>query len=151
MKRAFATKVGATDAFADLGEAAELARSLTNGQGADSVIICVGVLQPDDVTAAFSAIRKAGTVVCTAAAGDTPADVTLGLLELTMFQKRIQGSIYGMMSPAGAIPQLLGLWQSGQLLLDELISRRYTLDEVNQGYADLKNGDNIRGLVVFDH
>jgi NDMA-dependent alcohol dehydrogenase len=150
MKRDAALELGATDAFADHDEAAELARSLTNGQGADSAIICVGILSGDNVAAAFSAIRKAGTVVVTAAAPETEVRLPVGLLELTMFQKRIQGSIYGMMSPSKDVPRLLELWQSGQLKLEELITRSYSLDELHQGYADMHAGVNLRGLLSFD-
>ena len=114
------------------------------------MIICVGVLEGADVSAAFSAIRKAGTVVCTAAAAETTSDLSIGLLELTMYQKRIQGSLYGMMSPSKDVPRLLELWGSGQLQLEELVSRRYTLDEINQGYADMHSGTNIRGVLTFD-
>src|SRR5680860_1287184 len=64
---------GATDVFTSIEEATELVRSLTNGQGADSAIICVGVLAPLDVGNALGAVRKAGTVVVTAAA---PGHVT---------------------------------------------------------------------------
>jgi S-(hydroxymethyl)glutathione dehydrogenase/alcohol dehydrogenase len=73
----------------------------------------------------------------------------LSLLELTMYQKRIQGAIYGMMSPSKDVPRLLGLWRNGQLQLEELVSQRYELDAINKGYADLHAGRNIRGLVVF--
>jgi S-(hydroxymethyl)glutathione dehydrogenase/alcohol dehydrogenase len=150
MKRTAALELGATDALASHEEAAELARSLTNGQGADSAIVCVGILNGDDVAAAFSAIRKAGTVVVTAAAPDTEMRLPVSLLELTMFQKRIQGSIYGMMSPSKDVPRLLDLWRAGQLKLEELITRTYGLDELNQGYADMHAGINLRGLLRFD-
>ena len=149
-KREMAIRVGATDALADISEAARLARSLTNGQGADAAIICVGVLKPEHVAAAFAAIRKAGTLVVTAAASVREVTVSpLSLLELTMYQKRIQGAIYGMMSPSKDVPRLLGLWRNGQLRLEELVSQRYELDAINKGYADLHAGRNIRGLVVF--
>jgi S-(hydroxymethyl)glutathione dehydrogenase/alcohol dehydrogenase len=149
MKREVALQLGATDAFADHEEAAELARSLTNGQGADSVIICVGVLAGADVAAALSAIRKAGTVVVTGAAPAGDIALSLPLLEVTMYQKRIQGSIYGMMSPSKDVPRLLRLWGSGQLRLEEMITRSYALDDINQGYADLHAGLNMRGLLRF--
>jgi S-(hydroxymethyl)glutathione dehydrogenase/alcohol dehydrogenase len=74
----------------------------------------------------------------------------LSLLELTMFQKRIQGAIYGMMSPSKDVPRLLDLWRNGQLRLEEMLTRRYSLDDINQGYADMHAGRNIRGTVVFD-
>jgi S-(hydroxymethyl)glutathione dehydrogenase/alcohol dehydrogenase len=150
MKRQAALQVGATDAFADVEEAAELSRSLTNGQGADSAIICVGVLRGHHVSAAMSAIRKAGTVVVTAAASDRAVDVPLALLELTMYQKRIQGALSGMISPSGDVPRLLGLWRSGQLKLEEMISQTYPLDDINEGHADMHAGLTIRGLIRFD-
>lgn len=150
-KREMALRVGATDALADIAEAAELARSLTNGQGADAAVICLGVLRGEHVAAAFAAIRKAGTVVVTAAAGELETAIErLSLLELTMFQKRIQGAIYGMMSPSKDVPRLLSLWRSGALKLEELVSQRYELDAINKGYADMHAGRNIRGLIVFD-
>jgi S-(hydroxymethyl)glutathione dehydrogenase/alcohol dehydrogenase len=141
---------GATDAFADVQEAAELVRSLTNGQGADSAIVTVGVVRGEDLGAAFAAIRKAGTVVSVAAGPDTAAVIPANLLELTMYQKRIQGSMYGMMSPSKDVPRLLEMWKAGQLKLEEMLTRSYSLDEINQGYADMHAGRNIRGLVRFD-
>lgn len=148
-KHPIARQFGATDTFADVEEATELARSLTNGQGADSAIVCVGVIQPEDVGAAFTAIRKAGTVVVTAAGLDTTATIPANLLELTMYQKRIQGAIYGMMSPSKDVPLLLDRWRAGRLQLEEMLTRSYSLDEVNEGYADMHAGKNVRGLISF--
>jgi NDMA-dependent alcohol dehydrogenase len=150
LKRSVALELGATDAFADHDEAAELGRSLTNGQGADAEIITVGVIDGDHVAAAFSAIRKAGTVVVTAAGSEAPTNVRLGLLELTMYQKRIQGAIYGMMSPSKDVPRLLDLWRNGQLRLEQMLTRTYSLDDINQGYADMHAGINMRGVLAFD-
>ena len=74
----------------------------------------------------------------------------LGLLELTMYQKRIQGAIYGMMSPSKDVPRLLDLWRSGQLRLEPMLTRTYSLDDINQGYADMHAGINMRGVLIFD-
>ena len=68
---------------------------------------------------------------------------------MTMYQKRLQGSVYGMMSPTKDVPRLLKLWESGQLHLEELITRRYPIEEINQGYADMHAGINLRGLLTF--
>jgi NDMA-dependent alcohol dehydrogenase len=149
LKRDTALALGATHAFAAIEEAADVARSLTNGQGADSVVVSVGVLAADDVTAAVSAIRKGGTVVLTAAAPGELQKVTLSLLEVTMYQKRIQGALYGMMSPSKDVPRLLSMWQAGQLKLEEMLTRSYALEQINEGYADLKAGRNIRGILTF--
>ena len=150
LKRTTALQLGATDAFDDLPEAAELARSLTNGQGADATIITVGVITGEHVSAAFSTIRKAGTLVVTAAGNERPAPVALSLLELAMYQKRVQGCLYGMMSPSKDVPRLLSLWRAGQLKLEELLTRSYGLEDINEGYADMHAGRNIRGLISFD-
>jgi NDMA-dependent alcohol dehydrogenase len=149
MKRDAATGFGATDAFATAAEAADLARSLTDGQGADATIICVGVLDGDDVSDAVDSIRKGGTVVVTAVARSGVAALPLNLLMFAMYQKRIQGCLFGTMSPMEGIPRLVDLYQQGILKLDELITATYSLDDVNQGYQDLHAGRNIRGLIEF--
>jgi S-(hydroxymethyl)glutathione dehydrogenase/alcohol dehydrogenase len=58
--------------------------------------------------------------------------------------------VFGMCNPLYDIPRLLRLYRDGQLMLDELITRRYTLDEINVGYQDLDEGRIIRGLIVHD-
>ena len=65
-----------------------------------------------------------------------------------MYQKRVQGSIYGMISPGKDAPRLVEMWQSGALKLSEMVSRAYALDEINHGYAGMHAGLNIRGIVV---
>jgi NDMA-dependent alcohol dehydrogenase len=148
-KREKAQELGATHAASDMDEATELARSLTNGEGADSAIVTVGVVHGEHVAQAFAAIRKAGTVVVT---GVTPAGemgIPVWLGELTLYQKRIQGSLFGGTSPNFAIPKQIELYRSGQLKLDQLITRRYTLDQVQQGYDDLEAGLNIRGVITY--
>jgi len=149
LKRDVALKLGATHAFATIEEATDVARSLTNGQGADSAIVSVGVIDGNDVAAAFSAIRKAGTVVVTALGYMTTTGIPVNLAELTLYQKRIQGALYGMMSPRGAIPRLLELYKSGDLHLDELITREYSLNEINEAYDDLGDGKLVRGVIRF--
>src|SRR4051812_10938378 len=147
-KRETAQAMGATHIFSNMDEATDFVRSVTNGQGADSAIVTVGVLRKEHVSAAFSSIRKAGTVVVTAVG---PVDELLEIpaFELTLFQKRVQGALFGASSPSRDIPWMLRMYQNGQLKLDELITTRYKLDDINQGYADMHAGKNIRGLIVY--
>ena len=58
--------------------------------------------------------------------------------------------VFGAANPRFDIPNLLGLYKSGQLKLDELITRTYPLDQINQGYQDMLDGVNIRGVIAFD-
>lgn len=148
-KRELALQVGATDAVASIEEGTELARSITNGQGADATILAVGVLTSELVGAASDSIRKAGTVVVTAVGKATETGIPVNLVHFAMYQKRIQGVLYGMMSPSKDVPRLLAMYERGQLKLDEMVTRTYALDEINQGYADLHAGTNLRGVIVF--
>jgi S-(hydroxymethyl)glutathione dehydrogenase/alcohol dehydrogenase len=150
MKRQAALKLGATHALADIAEAADLARSLTDGQGADSAIVTVGVVHGEHIAQAFGAIRKAGTVVVTGAGDSTEVGIPITLLELTMYQKRIQGAIFGMCNPTYDIPRQIQMYRDGRLKLDELVTATYSLDQVAQAYEDMHAGKNIRGVLLFD-
>ncbi|MEZ5232403.1 MAG: NDMA-dependent alcohol dehydrogenase [Acidimicrobiia bacterium] len=147
-KREMAQKMGATHTFASMDDATDFARSVTNGQGADAAIVTTGILKTEHVAQAFQAIRKAGTVVVTAV-GNVEEEVRVPAFELTLFQKRIQGAIFGASSPSRDIPWMLRMYQSGQLCLDELITTTYKLEDINQGYADMHAGKNIRGVIVY--
>ena len=145
LKRQKALEVGATHAFDNIAEAADFARSITDWQGADSAILTVGSLRGQDVADAFYAIRKAGTVVVTAIAPSSEVSIPIPPLEITRFQKRIQGAVYGASNPRADIPRQYGMYLTGQLKLDELISATYALDDIDQGYVDLLEGRNMRG------
>lgn len=149
-KRDTACKLGATQAFADIADAADAARDLTNGQGADSAIVTIGVTSSADVAAAFAAIRKGGIVVVTGLGNAAEGLPPVPLSELTLMQKRIQGSLYGACAPTRDILRQIDLYRTGGLKLEELITRRYSLEEVAQGYADMHAGKLIRGVIIND-
>ncbi len=149
LKREAALRLGATDSLGTMAEAADLARQLTDGQGADSAIVCVGVLSGEHLSEAFDSVRKGGTVVVTAVAPMRLENIPISPFMLAMYQKRLQGCLYGMMSPSADMPRLLTMYEQGKLKLDELVSRTYDLEEINVGYDDLHAGRNIRGLIEF--
>jgi S-(hydroxymethyl)glutathione dehydrogenase/alcohol dehydrogenase len=151
LKRIKALELGATHAVATMEEAAEIARSFTNGQGADSCIVCVGVVTGDHIAQGVDSIRKAGTVVLTGIGRSDDVNIPISARHLTLFQKRIQGSLFGASNPTRDIPLMLDLYRQGRLKLDELITHRYPLDQVNDGYADMHAGANIRGVIVHEH
>jgi NDMA-dependent alcohol dehydrogenase len=149
LKREVSLKLGATEAFGDIAEATEFVRGVTNGQGAHAAIVTTGVCTGEHIGQAFAAIRKAGTVVVTGLGRNLETTVPLPIGELTLYAKRIQGCLYGNGSPRLQIPRLLSLYRNGILKLDELITRRYDLDQLNDGYADMRAGRNIRGIIDF--
>ena len=63
--------------------------------------------------------------------------------------KTLCGTVFGSCNPKSDIARLAGLYESGLLLLDEMVTRRYRLDEINDAYADLVAGELIRGVIDF--
>jgi S-(hydroxymethyl)glutathione dehydrogenase/alcohol dehydrogenase len=70
---------------------------------------------------------------------------------LAGYQKRIQGCLYGMGSPAEDILREVALYRAGHLKLDELITARYGIDDINIAVEDLVLGRNIRGVIMHEH
>ena len=147
-KRETALKFGATHAFADPGEAQAAVAEMTRGQLADQALVTVGVVDEEVVSSAFDVVGKGGVVVVTGLADPAKLTVHVSGGVLTLFEKTIKGSLFGSGNPQYDIRKMLDLYQAGDLKLDELVTARYTLDQVNQGYADLVAGKNIRGVVV---
>ena len=150
-KREKAMELGATHAFATAEEAQAAIVDMTRGQGADSAILTVGLMDAEVVSAGFNAIGKGGTVVLTGLNKIELPTIQLSGSILTLFRKSVKGSLFGDCNPTTDIPKILGLYQSGDLKLDELITRTYTLEQVNEGYEDLLAGKNIRGVMVHEH
>jgi alcohol dehydrogenase (nicotinoprotein) len=149
-KRQKAMEFGATHAVASTVEAMALAQSMTNGNGADKTIVTTGVVTEEIVTDAVDATGKGGTIVLTGLSKRSELNVQVSGTMLILYRKTIKGSLFGDCNPTADIPKILGLYRSGDLKLDELVTRTYTLEQINEGYDDLINGLNIRGVVVHD-
>jgi len=150
-KREKAMELGATHAFATAEEAQAAITDMTRGQGADSAILTVDLMTAEVVEAGFNTIGKGGTVVVTGLNKLEIPTVTVSGSVLTLFRKSIKGSLFGDCNPTTDIPKILGLYQAGDLKLDEIITRTYKLEDVNEGYDDLLAGKNVRGVMVHEH
>jgi Zn-dependent alcohol dehydrogenase len=150
-KRDLALQLGATHAAESAREAAKLAVAANPAaRGADTVIVAVGNLTTDIITQAFRATGRGGTLVIAGLSHDVlEPNVQIPGAVLAVTERRLVGSFFGSCNPVRDVPLLLGLYQRGQLALDQLISRHYALDEVRTGYADLASGRNIRGVIEF--
>jgi Zn-dependent alcohol dehydrogenase len=95
-------------------------------------------------------VGKSGVMVYTAVADATARDAKIDLFTLTHYEQQIRGALYGSCNPKVDLPKLLSLYQKGDLKLDELVTKTYTLDQINEGYEDLLAGANLRGMVLFD-
>ena len=147
-KREKAMEFGATHTFASMEEAFPAVTEMTYGQMADKVIMTPGVMYGNLMQLGTALAGKGGTIVVTAVAPMSQTESSVNLFELAMWNKEIKGTIFGSLNPRSDIPALLGLYREGQLKLDELITRRYKLEEINEGYDAMRQGLNIRGIIV---
>jgi S-(hydroxymethyl)glutathione dehydrogenase/alcohol dehydrogenase len=120
-------------------------KKLTGG-GPDYAFECVG--SGELAGTAYKAIRRGGLAVVVGVA--KPSDSTsLRTMTLPFEEKTITGSYFGSCVPRVDFPRMLALYLAGQLKLEELITRRYSIAEAPQAFADLESGRNARGVVVF--
>ena len=150
-KREMAQELGATHAVANGADAQELVQELTRGVGADKSIVTVDIVDEQVVQASVAVIRKGGTMVLTGLADPNKLTVHLSGADLTLNRKHIHGTLFGDCNPIYDITRMLDLYRAGKLKLDELITKQYSLDEVNQGYEDLVGGKNVRGVLIHEH
>jgi NDMA-dependent alcohol dehydrogenase len=148
-KREKAMEFGATHTAASLDEALPMIQELTWGTMANKVVMTMGVGDGSLLASALALTAKRGRVVVTNIHPATELSANVSLLDLTLMEKQVVGSLFGSGNPRYDIPKLIGLYQDGQLDLDGLVTKTYTLDEVNLGYEDMRAGRNIRGVMVY--
>jgi len=129
------------------GKAVEKVRAMTDGRGADYVFVAVGAKPAIEQALAMTA--RSGAVVLVG----IPADgVTVSFEpgEVASQNQRILGSKMGGARIQDDIPMLVTLYREGKLKLDELISGRYPLEQINEAIASTKGGEALRNVIVFD-
>lgn len=148
-KRERAATFGATHVAGSLAEAQALVGELTWGANAERAILTTGVADGALIGPMLSLVAKGGRAVVTSVAPISQGQVDLNLFDLAMQRKELVGCIFGNANPRRDIPRLLRLYMDGRLKLDELVTTTYTLDQVNEGYEDMRNGTNIRGIIQY--
>ena len=138
---------GATHTIdASTSDMVDAVKALTDGRGADYVIEAAGHV--GTFRLAVEAVRPGGDVVWLGKVNaDTEVSFRWGSL---MGERRIVRSSYGDAKPRRDFPWLAQEYLKGRLKLDELITRRIRLDEINDGFAALARGEGIRTVVMFD-
>lgn len=120
-------------------------KKLTNG-GVDVALECVG--SGALAATAYGAARRGGKAVVVGVA--PPKDTTsIRTASITFEEKTLMGSYFGSARPREDAPRILGLYKSGRVKLDELVTRTYSIEEAPQAFADLEAGRNARGVIVF--
>ncbi|WP_197383273.1 NDMA-dependent alcohol dehydrogenase [Mycolicibacterium mengxianglii] len=149
-KREQAIKFGATHVYPTMAEAIMPIMELTYGIMAQKTIIAVGEIRGEMIEEAMTLTAKTGTCVVTGMGSMFDADVKLNLFLFTMLQKTLKGNIFGGGSSHIETPRLIGLYKSGLLKVDEMVTKTYRLEDINQGYQDMLDGKNIRGVITYD-
>ena len=146
-KLALARTLGATHvANAGREDPVAVARSLTRNRGADCVLEAAG--DPRAFRLSAEIVRPGGQIVWLGKV-NVNADVAFRWGSL-MGEKRIVRSSYGGARPQRDFPMLARAYLDGHLRLDELVSRRIRLEEINEGFAALKRGEIVRAVITFD-
>ncbi|MFF0818257.1 NDMA-dependent alcohol dehydrogenase [Rhodococcus sp. NPDC003318] len=148
-KREQALKFGATHAYASLEEAIVPVMELTRGTMADKVILTMGEMDGAVIDPALTLTAKGGTCVVTSMGRMSDMDVKMNLFLFAMLQKTLKGNVFGGSNPRHEIPMLLDLYTSGQLNLQDMITTTYSLGQINDGYQDMLDGKNIRGIIRY--
>jgi NDMA-dependent alcohol dehydrogenase len=149
-KREKAMEFGATHTANSMTEAVPLLQELTRGTMANKVIMTMGVGSGQLIGEAMALTAKRGRVVVTNIHPALEYGASMSMLDLTLMEKQLVGSLFGSGNPRADIPKLLDLYREGQLDLDGLVTRTYALKDVNEGYRAMRDGENIRGVITFD-
>ena len=142
-----AKRFGATHVVdASAGDPVEQIRDLTGGRGVDYAFEVIGL--PNTMRQAYDSLAKRGVAMVV---GITPttAEVTVPALSLVYEERVLTGSLYGSAAPKTDIPRLIDLYRAGSLKLDELLTRSYPIEEINQAYDALESGETLRSVVTF--
>ncbi|MCL4508716.1 MAG: Zn-dependent alcohol dehydrogenase [Chloroflexi bacterium] len=121
-------------------------RQLTGGLGADYAFEVIGL--PQTIQQAYETVRKGGTAVVVGVATED-AVVQFSAPDLMRSGKRILGCNAGGVRPDIDFPLIIDLWQAGRLQIEELISQRFALDQINEALITLQQGKVARSILEF--
>ncbi|HEY5858571.1 MAG TPA: NDMA-dependent alcohol dehydrogenase [Aldersonia sp.] len=148
-KRDQAKIFGASHTASSIEEALALLQELTWGRMADKAIITVAVADGALIAPAMSLVAKGGVCVHVSVGDITETDVSMSLFDLTAMRKTLKGAWFGNANIRFDIPHLLRLYMEGHLKLDEMVTRTYSLDQVNDGYDAMLKAENVRGVILY--
>lgn len=145
-RREMAKAFGATHVLDPTSEdVIAAARDLTGGIGVDYAFETAGVAAL--VTQGFLAARNGGTIVCV---GAPPIDQAITLAPASLFTvsaKKLMGTLLGGCNSLRDVPRLIGLWRNGRLDLEMMITTRRPLEEINEGFDDVRASRGVRTVL----
>ncbi|XDA97208.1 Zn-dependent alcohol dehydrogenase [Sulfitobacter sp. LCG007] len=147
-KLAIAREFGATHGFLATAQTPwKEAREALDGRGADAVIVTVGAIPAYDQAPRY--LGRGGKVIMVG----MPHSGGMSSYEPVILAATGQGMVGSKMGDVVIqrdIPWMVDLYQQGRLKLDELISGRWKLDQINEAIADTRTGGARRNVIIFD-
>lgn len=144
-KMEMAKKFGATHTVTPDGSAVREIMEMTGGVGVDYAFEVIGL--PATIETCIRAARRGGEAVLVGV-GRAEERFSVSSLILPLTAKTVRGCMYGSVNFKSDFPMYLDLYRSGQLDLDGMVTRTYTLDEAPQAFEDLEKGVNARGVIL---
>lgn len=125
-------------------KAAERVKEMTDGRGADYAFECTAI--PELGAAPLAMVRNAGTAV---QVSGIEQEV---LIDMALFEwdKKYINPLYGKCNPQKDFPKIIDHYKKGEIKLDEMITRTYPLDNLQQAFDDMLSGKNAKGVIVFE-
>lgn len=124
-------------------KAAEKVKEMTDGRGADYAFECTAI--PELGAAPLAMVRNAGTAV---QVSGIEQEV---LIDMSLFEwdKKYINPLYGKCNPQTDFPKILNHYKNNEIKLDEMITRTYPIDDLQQAFDDMLSGKNAKGVIVF--
>lgn len=145
-KLEFARKFGATDVINSRKvDVVTAIQDMTQGRGVDYAFEAIGLKQT--IEQCYHAVRRGGTAVVVGMAPDG-VDITIPARAIAGSEKTLKGCFYGSARMQVDMPKLIDFYLDGRLLLDELVTRTYPLDQINEAFDDLGKGGVGRGILL---
>ena len=123
-----------------------MSQEITGGEGFDYALECIG--NPNTIRATYDATRRGGTAVIVGV-GRMDQMIQFSAFEFFFADKTLRGSMYGSSNVRTFMPKLCRLWKAGKLDLEGMITRRIELDEINDAFRAMQEGEVIRSVIDF--
>lgn len=149
-KRQMAGQFGATHTARNFEEAHELINEVSWGRMANAAILTVDIARGEHIGPLVGLLGKRGRAVVVSVPHSGQDTAQFRIADLLFYEKQLRGALYGSASPRAAISRILDLYRTDKVLLQEMITTRYPLADINRAFSDLKSGRNIRGVIVYD-
>ncbi|MBX6378431.1 MAG: Zn-dependent alcohol dehydrogenase [Clostridia bacterium] len=147
-KLEMARQFGATHTVdASQEDPVERVRALTGGDGADYAFEVIG--NPKTIRQAYDCVRRGGKAVVVGVSPAT-AEVSINAMGIPFSEKVLTGSFYGSMRGGVDVARIIDLYLQKRLRLDQLVTRTYRLEQINEAFEDLERGELARGVILYD-